>query len=163
MLSYAQVDIEDSEFSVKDVIQSVLTGAHAIILEKERIVVNIDVRDNIQLTGKRKFLEDVLSNLISNSRKALTREKEKKILCETFIDSEKLTIIFSDNGSGVDPKIRDKMFEMFKTTTAEEGGAGLGLFIARSRMKALNGSIELINSVFAPKGASFKLTLPLKK
>ncbi|WP_179414549.1 sensor histidine kinase [Mucilaginibacter sp. E4BP6] len=163
MLSYAQVDLEDSDFSVKDVINSVLKGAHEIIFEKEGIAVNIDIKENIQLTGKRKFLEDVLSNLISNSRKALAKESEKKILCESYVDSDKLTIIFSDNGTGVDPKIRDKMFEMFKTTTAEEGGAGLGLFIARSRMKALNGSIELVNSVFAPKGASFKLTLPLKK
>lgn len=163
MLSYAQVDIEDSNFSVKEVINSVLMGAHAIILEKEDITVNIDIKENINLTGKRKFLEDVLSNLISNSKKALVKEKQKKILCETFVDIDNLTILFSDNGSGVDPKIRDKMFEMFKTTTAEEGGAGLGLFIARSRMKALNGSIELVDSVFAPKGASFKLTLPLKK
>jgi len=163
MLSYAQVDIEDSEFSVKDVINGVLKGAHAIIFEKEGISVNIDIKENIQLTGKRKFLEDVLSNLISNSRKALAKEHEKQILCESYVDNDKLTIIFSDNGRGVDPLVRDKMFEMFKTTTAEEGGSGLGLFIARSRMKALNGTIELVNSAFAPKGASFKLTLPLKK
>lgn len=163
MLSYAQVDLEESDFSVKDVINNVLKGAHEIIFEKENITVNIDIKENIQLTGKRKFLEDVLSNLISNSKKALAKEKDKKILCETFVDMDKLTIIFSDNGAGVDSKIRDKMFEMFKTTTAEEGGAGLGLFIARSRMKALNGNIELVNSAFAPKGAGFKLTLPLKK
>ena len=163
MLSYAQVDIEDSEFSVKDVIESVLRGAHGIIFAKEDITVSINIKDNIQLTGKRKFLEDVFSNLISNSIKALSREKQKKILCESYVDGDKLTIIFSDNGRGVDQKIQDKMFEMFKTTTAEEGGAGLGLFIARSRLKALNGSIDLIASVFSPKGASFKLTLPLKK
>jgi signal transduction histidine kinase len=163
MLSYAQVDVEDSEFSVKDIIEGVLKGAHKIIFDKENISVAIDVKENIHLTGKRKFLEDVLANLISNSRKALSKEGDKKILCETYVDGDKLTIIFSDNGYGVNEAIKDKMFEMFKTTTAEEGGAGLGLFIARSRMKALNGDIELINSAFAPKGASFKLTLPLKK
>ncbi|QEM12215.1 sensor histidine kinase [Mucilaginibacter rubeus] len=163
MLSYAQVDIEDSEFSIKEVIDGVLKGAHSIIFEKEGIMIETNIKDNIRLTGKRKFLEDVLANLISNSRKALVKENDKKILCETYADGDKLTILFSDNGHGVDSKIRDKMFEMFKTTTAEEGGAGLGLFIARSRMKALNGTIELISSVFEPKGATFKLTLPLKK
>lgn len=163
MLSYAQVDIEVSEFSVQDLIEGVLKGAHYIILEKEGINIEINIKDNIQLTGKRKFLEDVLSNLISNSRKALRHEKLKKILCESFVDGEDLTVVFSDNGYGVNPDIEDSMFEMFKTTTAEEGGAGLGLFIARSRMKALNGSIELVKSVFSPKGTSFKLTIPLKK
>lgn len=163
MLSYAQVDLEDSIFSVSEVINGVLKGAHIIIFEKEEIKIDISIRDNIQLTGKRKFLEDVLSNLISNSRKALTNEKDKIISCESYVDGDKLTIIFSDNGHGVDYNIQDKMFEMFKTTTAEEGGAGLGLFIARSRMKALNGTIDLIPSVFAPKGASFRLIIPLKK
>lgn len=163
MLSYAQVDVEESEFSIKDLLEGVLNGAHSVMLEKDGVNVSINIKENIQLTGKRKFLEDVLTNLISNSRKALKNETERKILCESYVDNDKLVIIFSDNGYGVAKSIQDKMFEMFKTTTAEEGGAGLGLFIVRTRMKALNGSVELTDSVFAPKGASFKLTLPLKK
>lgn len=163
MLSYAQVDIEDSEFQIKELLDGVLNGAYSIIFEKEGISTELAIKDNIQLTGKRKFLEDVLSNLVSNSIKALRNEPDKNILCESYADKENLNIIFSDNGTGVDPKIKGRMFEMFKTTTAEEGGAGLGLFIARSRMNALNGSIELVNGAFNPKGVGFKLTLPLKK
>lgn len=163
MLSYAQVDIEDSEFQIKELLNGVMNGAYAIIFEKEGIRTELAIKDNIELTGKRKFLEDVLSNLISNSIKALRHEPDKKILCETYADKDSLNIVFSDNGTGVDSKIKGRMFEMFKTTTAEEGGAGLGLFIARSRMAALNGSIELVASAFNPKGAGFKLTIPLKK
>ncbi|AMJ65953.1 hypothetical protein AXW84_11310 [Hymenobacter sp. PAMC 26628] len=163
MLSYAQVDLQDSEFFVKDLLDGVLGGAYSLTFEREGIKSEINIKDNIQLTGKRKFLEDVIQNLASNSIKALKKEKDKRILCESYADEDKLHIIFSDNGIGVDPKIASKMFEMFKTTTAEEGGAGLGLFIAKSRMTALNGTIELVKSVFAPKGASFCLSLPLKK
>lgn len=163
MLSYAQVDVEDSEFLIKELLDGVLGGAYSIVFEREGIEADITIKDNIQLVGKRKFIEDVLSNLVSNSIKALKNEPDKKILCESYADKDNLNIIFSDNGSGVDAKIKGRMFEMFKTTTAEEGGAGLGLFIARSRMNALNGDIELVKSVFSPKGASFRLTLPLKK
>jgi len=163
MLSYTKVDLQDSEFSVKELINSVLAEAYLPIFEREQITIELSIRDNIELTGKRKFIEDVISNLVSNSIKALKSEASKKISCESYADSDKLHIIFSDNGIGVDPKIAGKMFEMFKTTTAEEGGAGLGLFIAKSRMTALNGTIELIPSIFAPKGASFRLSLPLKK
>ena len=163
MLSYAQVDVQDSEFFVKDLLQSVLGGAYSVMFEHEGIKVELDIKDNIQLIGKRKFLEDVLSNLVSNAVKALKNESNKKILCESYADDDRLNIIFSDNGTGVDKKVAGNMFEMFKTTTAEEGGAGLGLFIAKTRMNALNGSIELVPSVFSPKGASFRLSLPLKK
>jgi signal transduction histidine kinase len=163
MLSYAKVDIQDSDFFVKELLESVLDGAYSGIFEREGIAVEINIKDNIQLTGKRKFLEDVIENLVSNARKALKDEPHKKILCESYADADKLQIIFSDNGVGVDKKVARNMFEMFKTTTAEEGGAGLGLFIAKTRMNALNGSIELIQSVFSPKGASFRLSLPLKK
>ena len=163
MLSYTQTDLQESEFFVKDMLDSVLGGAYSLTFEREGIDVRLDIKDNIQLIGKRKFIEDVMTNLISNSRKALKDEGDKRILCESYADVDKIHIIFSDNGSGVDPEIADNMFDMFQTTTAEEGGAGLGLFIAKSRMTALNGTIELIPSVFSPKGASFKLTLPLKK
>ncbi|WP_375416771.1 sensor histidine kinase [uncultured Hymenobacter sp.] len=163
MLSYAQADLQDSEFFVEEMLDSVLGGPYSLTFEREGVKTELSIRDNIQLTGKRKFLEDVISNLVSNSIKALKKEADKKIICESYAEADKLHIIFSDNGSGVDPKIADKMFEMFKTTTAEEGGAGLGLFIAKSRMTALSGTIELVPSVFAPKGASFRLSLPLKK
>ncbi|MBW3128864.1 sensor histidine kinase [Hymenobacter profundi] len=163
MLSYAQVDVEDTTFSIKDLITSVLSEAYALKFEQENIHVDINISSNIQLTGKKKLLEDVLTNLSSNSIKALKKTSDKHILCESYVDSKSVYILFSDNGHGVNDKIKNSMFDMFSTTTAEEGGAGLGLFIAKTRMSALNGSIELTNSVYSPIGATFKLTLPLKK
>lgn len=163
MLSYTEVDIEDTTFSIKALLDDVLKGAYEITFGKENINIEIDISTNIELTGNRKFLEDVLTNLVSNSVKALKNTEEKKIKCESYIDGDNLYILFSDNGHGVDKKIESKIFEMFKTTTAEQGGAGLGLFIARTRMEALNGKIELDQSVFNPLGATFKITLPLNK
>lgn len=163
MLSYAQSDIQETTFSVKNLLEDVLRGAYEILFETEKISVQIDISTNLELTGNRKFIEDVLANLISNSVKALKGTPEKLIKCESYVDADNLYVLFSDNGHGVDPKIESKIFEMFKTTTAEQGGAGLGLFIARTRMEALNGQIELVHSVFSPIGASFKLSLPLNK
>lgn len=163
MLSYAQTEIQETTFSVKNLLEDVLKGAYEILFETEKISVQIDISTNLELTGNRKFIEDVLTNLISNSVKALKDMPEKLIKCESYVDADNLYILFSDNGHGVAPKIESKIFEMFKTTTAEQGGAGLGLFIARTRMEALNGKVELVPSVFSPIGASFKLSLPLNK
>lgn len=163
MLSYAQSDIQETTFSVKYLLEDILKGAFEIHFETEKINIEIDISINLELTGNRKFLEDVLTNLISNSVKALKNTQNKLIKCESYVDGDNLYILFSDNGAGVDPKIEGKIFEMFKTTTAEQGGAGLGLFIARTRMEALNGKIELVPSIFSPIGASFRLSLPLKE
>ena len=67
----------------------------------------------------------------------------------------KLTI--SDNGAGVDPKIRDRLFEPFVTTTP--GGTGLGLAIVARLVSDVGGSINLEKSTTA--GATFVLRLPL--
>ena len=52
---------------------------------------------------------------------------------------------------------------MFVTTTAEQGGAGLGLFMVKSRLEALKGNIEVVENEFKPTGATFKIELPFKK
>lgn len=163
MLSYSQIEIEDTVFSIKELLENTLNGAYEIVFEREHITVEIDIAENIELTGKRKFLEDVLSNLISNSIKALKARENRVIKCESYIDGDFLNILFSDNGVGVHDSIKDKLFEMFKTTTFEEGGAGLGLYIARKRMEALGGTIDLDSSIYTPVGATFKMSIPLKK
>jgi two-component system, NtrC family, sensor histidine kinase HydH len=67
----------------------------------------------------------------------------------------KLTV--SDNGSGVDPSVRDHLFEPFVTTTPE--GTGLGLAIVARLVGDVGGSIQLERS--GPSGTAFALRLPL--
>ena len=163
MLSYTQIELEDVSFSIKNFLYHLLFQSQPIVFEQEKINVQIDILKDIELTGNKKFLEDVLTNLISNSIKALKNKENKIIKCEVYSDNDNLYILFSDNGYGVADKVKLNLFEMFKTTTADEGGAGFGLYIARTRMTALHGTIELISSIFNPEGATFKITLPLKK
>ena len=160
MLSYSKIEIE-ATFTIKDFLENILQYSYEITLEREQIEVQIEITDNIELTGIKKFLEDVFSNLISNSIKALKNTTHKKIKCEVFAETN-LTILFSDNGSGVPEAIKETLFNLFVTSTAEQGGAGLGLYIARNRMHALNGTIELTNSIYNPIGTTFKIVLPLK-
>ena len=55
------------------------------------------------------------------------------------------------------------VFEIFKTTTQNEGGAGIGLFTVKKRIEALNGEFKIIKPEFVDVGATFLITLPLKK
>jgi two-component system, OmpR family, sensor kinase len=69
-----------------------------------------------------------------------------------------LRIVLADNGRGISPGNRAKVFEPFFTTRREAGGTGMGLQIARSMLEAHGGRIALLPS---EAGASFELIVPL--
>ena len=52
-------------------------------------------------------------------------------------------VLFCDNGHGVSPGNREKIYDPFFTTRRDAGGTGLGLGIVRSLVEAHNGRIEL--------------------
>jgi len=66
-----------------------------------------------------------------------------------------VVISVSDNGTGIDPQVMDKVFDPFFTTRREEGGTGMGLSIVRSLVQARGGRIELVPS---DKGAAFLIS-----
>jgi len=69
-----------------------------------------------------------------------------------------LRIVVADDGKGISPGNRDKVFEPFFTTRRESGGTGMGLGIAKSMLEAHGGRIALLP---AERGASFELIVPL--
>ncbi len=54
-----------------------------------------------------------------------------------------LTIQVTDNGTGISPDLKDKIFEMFYRGSERSIGNGLGLFMVRKALEILNGSIVL--------------------
>ena len=73
-----------------------------------------------------------------------------------------MVVLFSDNGIGVPDENKDRIFDVFYTTTADLGGAGLGLYIIKSRLESIKGTITLEENEFKPTGATFKIIIPLK-
>ena len=61
---------------------------------------------------------------------------------------------------GIPESDKFRIFDIFYTTTAMEGGAGLGLYIVKTRLESLNGKIEVVESEFSPNGITFKITIP---
>jgi len=70
----------------------------------------------------------------------------------------RVEIELADNGPGLPPRARERLFEPF-AGSARPGGMGLGLAIARELMRAHGGDIRLVRSTGA--GTVFRLELPL--
>ena len=164
MHSYAGVTSEDfHDFSIKILVENLLLRTYQYRFENEKINIELELQECI-VNGHSKFLEDVLQQIISNSIKALANNTNgKKIKCTGYVENENYIILFSDNGYGIVEENKKRIFELYFTSTAEQGGGGIGLYVARTRMNALHGSIELVDNEFIPTGATFRITLPFKR
>jgi two-component system OmpR family sensor kinase len=67
------------------------------------------------------------------------------------------TLTVADNGSGISPGNRDRVFEPFFSTRRETGGTGMGLDIARAALRSHGSDIALAPS---EQGAAFRITMP---
>ncbi len=81
-------------------------------------------------------------------------------LIEKPKDSKFVEIRIDDHGCGVDPKVRDSMFEPF-VSTKRTVGVGMGLTIARHTFQSMGGEVVLTNRPGG--GTSAALLLPLEQ
>jgi signal transduction histidine kinase len=68
-------------------------------------------------------------------------------------------VVVEDNGPGIDPSIRGRLFEPFVTTKEVGKGTGLGLAVCRGLVESARGTIHL-DETFRP-GARFVVELPI--
>ncbi len=162
MLKYARTDLPAEDFSVEDALQRVF-DVHEEIFSNNNIEYKLIIEQNISLFGNKVFFQDVITNLISNSIKALHGNFVKKIACKVKIEDSQMLILFSDNGIGIPEKNREKVFDIYFTTTQEQGGAGTGLYIVQTNLETLGGKAEVIDSEFKDEGTTIRLTIPFKK
>ncbi|MDD4976599.1 MAG: PAS domain-containing protein [Bacteriovorax sp.] len=115
------------------------------------------------VAGVSNRLEQVLVNLLSNSRDSLLEKvmSERRLIhIKTISDGNNIKIIFSDNGIGIDSKNINKITDPFFTTKKVNQGTGLGLSIAHSIIDEVGGAIECKSII--NEGAEFEITMPLK-
>ena len=118
--------------------------------------------------------EQVLINLISNARDAAGSGSQGQIRVRTRFVSGlafsairlgravrlPIEITVSDNGPGIDPAIRDHVFEPF--VSSKKSGQGLGLALVRKLVRDMNGSIS--HQRDTRRGLTlFRVHLPLAK
>jgi signal transduction histidine kinase len=160
MLSYAGSNSEMEDFNVRDLLLDLFNRVYKPEFEAEGIVPLLNIKDNFVLHANRKLFEEIFENLISNSVKALRNNDNKMVKCTGYIEDNSFTLYFSDNGEGIRLGDEEKIFELYHTTTADIGGAGFGLYIVKIRIESLKGSISVVPSEFAPRGATFKISFP---
>jgi signal transduction histidine kinase len=100
----------------------------------------------------RDLLRRVFANLCSNAAHAVNGEGE------VVFRVGRGTVDVRDDGGGINPGIRARLFEPYVTTRRIGEGMGLGLAISRKILLDHGGELELVDT--SPDGTTFRITLP---
>ena len=96
------------------------------IFEYENIIFKSNV-DKILFPLDRTQWIRVMTNLIQNGLQSVSADRKPKIKVELKNYTKKIFILVSDNGGGVDPNLKNKIFEPMFTTKTKGMGLGLGI------------------------------------
>ena len=105
----------------------------------------------------RDMLRQVLVNLCDNSAQALG-ERRGAVVLRLGGTAASAHLELRDDGPGIAPEVRDRLFEPYVTTRREGEGMGLGLAISKKVLLDHGGDLELVDTSAA--GTKFRLTLP---
>ncbi len=122
------------------------------------------IQKQLSIEGGAAFFSDlfrlkiIFSNLISNAIRYSNPRVASFIHIHIVIDAQKASIAFTDNGRGIAQESIGKIFDMFYRASQENVGSGLGLYIVKEVILALDGSIQVQSEV--ARSTCFTVTLP---
>jgi signal transduction histidine kinase len=106
-------------------------------------------------------LYEVIANLVDNAAKYSPPRSE--VVLEVHNEGQKAVMSVSDSGPGIPPEKHNQIFEKFHRLDSgdakETYGYGLGLYLCRRLVEAMNGRIWVESET--GEGATFRFALPL--
>lgn len=124
------------------------------------IVQNIGTNGTV--FGSQSTVAQVLVNLVVNAISAVRNVEEQRqpeIVISTWLDGEHVFVSVRDNGTGIDPKIQNQIFDPFFSTKDVGEGMGLGLSVSHRIIANHGGSLSVKSSL--GEWTEFIFNLPL--
>jgi PAS domain S-box-containing protein len=111
--------------------------------------VTLDVAEGLMVHGTRAYVYSIFDNLLSNALKYRSPERPLHISITCVAGAHSGAIIyFTDNGSGFDQvKAGPKLFQLYQRFHGGHQGRGLGLFLVKTHVETMGGTIEVSSQV----------------
>ncbi|WP_159017727.1 PAS domain S-box protein [Algibacter sp. L3A6] len=124
--------------------KEILTGQ---IMKNEAIITS-DFSEISKIKYDRIYLESIFLNLVGNSIKYRSKNRVPEIFIKSEIIDGKVRLFFQDNGLGIDlEKHGHKLFGLNKVFHRHPEAKGVGLFMVKTQVEALNGTIYATSKV----------------
>jgi len=109
-----------------------------------RTVAKNMVQASVMVLFNPAYLDSLILNFLTNAIKFRKYDKDCIVEFKSQTTKEYVILEISDNGIGIDlEKNGDKLFNFHKTFTARPDSRGIGLFLVKNQIEALNGKIEV--------------------
>ncbi|WP_024612211.1 HAMP domain-containing sensor histidine kinase [Pseudoalteromonas sp. TB64] len=140
-------------------ISDVLTSVQSELITKKPIV-TVNCPTDLLVQSKSDPLQQVFQQLLINSVvHGFIGTENNEIKIDVELTDKKLTIIYSDNGQGVDKNVKHRIFDPFVTSKRGQGASGLGMHLVYNLVtQALGGRI--LFDLEEKHGARFIITIP---
>lgn len=128
--------------------------------EQKSIRLDVDYpADELVAMIDQEAITKVISNLMTNALKYT--EDYVRLSCRLLEDGNHFRIEVEDNGLGISPDEKEKIFGVFYQARDNKPGTGIGLNIVKNLVGAHHGMVEVESAV--GKGSTFIVTLPLNQ
>lgn len=150
-----QEHVDRVEIRFKEVLDKVVQS-----LEGELIVaqasVTFDFNEAPAIQYSKSYLESIFQNLLTNAIKYRSPNRAPAIHFHSFVKDGHVMMQVKDNGQGIDMKqFGDKLFGLHKTFHNHQEARGVGLFLVRTQVEALGGTISAESEV--DQGTTFTI------
>ncbi|MFK2823549.1 sensor histidine kinase [Arcobacter sp. YIC-80] len=140
--NFFRIDKEKIQFKVKKAIEDIIE-IQTSQLKNYNIKVEI-LGQELVINGFKREFQQVIVNLLSNSKDSFISKQVKKPLIKIIIDKNK--ILFQDNAGGFSEDIIERVFEPYFTTKEQGEGTGIGLYMCKMIIEDnMNGKISASN------------------
>lgn len=156
-----RITLSKEPLEVADVVSKALELA-APLIEERRIAVTTQLEASLTIDADPTRLTQVLTNLLLNAAKYT--DPGGHIALSARRADDWLVLGVEDDGSGIEPEMLSRIFELFvqapQSIERARGGLGLGLTIVQSLVRLFGGSVTA-HSAGPGRGSQFEVRLPL--
>jgi signal transduction histidine kinase len=147
------------DIDIHEVLSQIITNLHEVITHTGTHVSMPE--EHCFIYTNKAYLHSIFYNLLSNAVKYRS-EKPPEISISYQCLDEQIVFTVADNGIGIDlSKHADAVFKPYRRFTNLREGKGLGLFLVKSHVEALGGSISLASE--PGKGSTFEFSISTGK
>lgn len=156
LLSYSRLSMEEIALRPISLESAVQRAAEQISARMEENKAQLNIHRPLpSVRAHEPVLVQVFANLLDNAIKFTEPDRPPCIEVSASEASGRVTVVVRDNGIGIAPEFRERIFEMFQRLSGASPGHGIGLAIVRKAVERMGGTVTVESK--PGEGSSFIL------
>jgi PAS domain S-box-containing protein len=139
--------IQKEKILIREIFENVFNQL-SYLINHHKPILKIELDDTSILDINKSYLESIFQNLLTNTIKYKDQNRQLRITVSSSIEKEHIVIKVKDNGIGIDlERNKDKIFGLYQRFHNYPDSKGLGLYLVKSQVEAMNGTISVESKV----------------